>query len=299
MEIKITSGLPANQELSIQAAQLRRAQTASSFSLRLNAEGKLDQRAFSELLTAARVSSAYKANQQHYQFKLKSDGSGHYLTLKQQGLWSRFKGVFGWGRETRERQRADAEHLIRGMSLSEINQARQQGQITDRTRFSDAKAAQQTIMAERGPRSRHRQAGSQSSSEKLDFEQLMGGTVVQQSDEQEARITQHVISGEQSYSLQPHRPLNAQSSPAERYADQGSQSENRQSDYGQIGQQQDSFAVAPNDDNLSERPTHYEPGLFQNYAQLGDDDFEQQESDQISDAHQSRGGQLLAQLMQN
>ncbi len=123
MEIKITSGLPANQELSIQAAQLRRAQTASSFSLRLNAEGKLDQRAFSELLTAARVSSAYKANQQHYQFKLKSDGSGHYLTLKQQGLWSRFKGVFGWGRETRERQRADAELLIRGMSLSEINQA--------------------------------------------------------------------------------------------------------------------------------------------------------------------------------
>ncbi len=299
MEIKITNGLPLKKAFEIELAQRQRAETASSFSLRLNAEGKLDKHAFSELLAAARASNTYRANLQHYQFKLKSDGSGHYLTLKQQGLWSRFKGVFGWGRETRERQRADAQLLIRGRSLSEINQARQQGQITDRTRFSDAKTDQQKIMADGEPRSRHRRAGSQSSSEKLDFEQLMGGTVVQQSEEQEARITQHVISGEQSYGIQPHRPLNAQSSPAERYAAQGSQSENRQSDYGQIAQQQDSFAVAPNDDNVSERPTHYEPGLFQNYAQLGDDDFEQQESDQVSDAHQSRGGQFLARLMQN
>ena len=128
----------------------------------------------------------------------------------------------------------------------------------------------------------------------------MGGTVVQQSEEQNARITQHLIADEQSYGTQlEHPPLSAQSLPDEKYAAHDSQSENRQSDYGQIGQQQDSFIVSQNDDNASERPTHYEPGLFQNYAQLGDDDLEQQELDQISDAHQSRGGRLLAQLMQN
>lgn len=298
MEIKITSGLPLQEAHDIEMAQLQRARAASSFYLRLNAEGKLDKHAFSQLLTAARASNAYQANQQHYQFKLKSDGSGHYLTLKRQGLWSRFKGVFGWGRETRERQRADAEHLIRGSSLSEINQARQQGLDTGRTRFSDAKAAQRAIMDERGP-SRNRQAGSQSSSEKPDFEQLMDGTGARLSDEQDARITEHVISGEQSHGNQSeHRRANAQSSPAEKYAAQVSQSENRQSDYGQIGQQQDSFIVAPNDDNVSERSTLYRPGLFQNHPQLGDDDFEQQESDQVSDAHQSRGGQFLARLMQ-
>ena len=298
MEIKITSGLPLKEAHDIEMGQLQRARAASSFYLRLNAEGKLDKHAFSELLAAARASNAYKANQQHYQFKLKSDGIGHYLTLKQQGLWSRFKGVFGWGREARERQRADAEHLIDGGSLSEINQARQQGLDTGRTRFSDAKTAQRAIMDERGP-SRNRQARSQSSSEKPDFEKLMDGTGTRLSDEQDARITEHVISGEQSYDTQPPRPpSNAQSSLDEKYAAQDSQSENRQSDYGQIGQQQDSFIVSQNDDNVSERPTLYRPGLFQNPSQLGDDDLEQQELDQVSDAHQSRRSQFLARLTQ-
>lgn len=298
MEIRITSGLPPKEAHDIEMAQLQRARTASSFSLRLNAEGKLDKHAFSQLLTAARASNAYKANQQHYQFKLKSDNRGHYLTLKQQGLWSRFKGVFGWGRETRERQRADAQHLIRGSSLSEINQARQQGLITGGTSFSEAKAAQRTIMDAMGP-TRHRQAGSQSSSEEYDFEKLMGGTFVQQSEGQGERITQQHISGEHSYNDQPHSPLlNAQRSPAEQYAAEDSQSQNRQSDYGQIEQQQNSFIVAQNDDNLSERPTFYDQGLFQNLAHMSETDLEQQEVDRVSDANQSRGSQLLAQLMQ-
>lgn len=97
-------------------------------------------------------------------------------------------------------------------------------------------------MDERGP-SRNRRAGSQSSSEKPDFEQLMDGTGARLSDEQDARITQHLISGEQSYDTQPHRPpLNAQNSPAEKYAAQ----------------------VSQKDDDVSERPTSYRPGLFQN-----------------------------------
>jgi len=298
MEIRITSGLPPKEAHDIEMAQLQGARAASSFSLRLNREGKLDQAAFSQLLAAARASNAYKANQQHYQFKLKSDSSGHYLTLKQQGLWSRFKGLFGWGREARERQRADAQHLIRGSSLSEINQARQQGLITGGTSFSEAKAAQRTIMDAMGP-TRHRQAGSQSSSEEYDFEKLMGGTFVQQSEGQGERITQQYISGEHSYNDQPHSPLlNAQRSPAEQYAAEDSQSQNRQSDYGQIEQQQNSFIVAQNDDNLSERPTFYDQGLFQNLAHMSENDLEQQEVDRVSDANQFRESQLLAQLMQ-
>ncbi len=75
MEIKITSGLPLKEAHDIEMAQLQRARAASSFYLRLNAEGKLDKHAFSQLLTAARASNAYQANQRHYQFKLKSDGT--------------------------------------------------------------------------------------------------------------------------------------------------------------------------------------------------------------------------------
>lgn len=299
MEIKITSGLPREEARDIEMAQLQRARAASSFSLRLNAEGKLDKHAFSELLAAARASNAYKANQQHYQFKLKSDSNGYTLTLKQQGLWSRFKGVFGWGRETRERQRADAKRLIEGMSVFEINQARKHRQITDGTSFSQAKADQRVIMGAMGS-TRHRQTGSQSSSEEYDFEKLMGATIEEQSEEQVARITQQFISGEHSSNDQPNSPpLNAQLSPAQQYVAADSQRQNRQSDYGQFGQQQNSFIASQNDDNVSERPTFYDKGLFRNLAHMSENDLEQQEVDRVSDANQSRGSQLLARLMQN
>ena len=272
MEIRITSGLPPKEAHDIEMAQLQRARTASSFSLRLNAEGKLDKHAFSQLLTAARASNAYKANQQHYQFKLKSDNSGHYLTLKQQGLWSRFKGVFGWGRETRERQRADAGYLIRGYSVSKINQARQQGQITDGMSFSDAKADQRTIMDVMGPK-RHRQAGSQSSSEAPDFEKLMGGTRMQ-SEEQDAHITQHHLSDRQN-----------------------SQSENRQSDYRRHGAPQNSLIRAQNDDDdIEGQDSSKQAGLFQQYLHMSDDEIQQQ--DEVSDrARPSLESQHLARLI--
>jgi len=50
---------------------------------------------------------------------------------------------------------------------------------------------------------------------------------------------------------------------------------------------------------VSERPTFYDKGLFQNLAHMSENDLEQQEVDRVSDANQSRGSQLLARLMQN
>jgi hypothetical protein len=300
MEIKITNGhkFTLQEEQDIENAQLQAARAASSFSLRLTEEGKLDKYAFSQLLAAARASNAYQANQQHYQFKLKSDSNGHYLTLKQQGLWSRFKGVFAWGRETRERQRADAKRLIEGMSVFEINQARQQGRITGGTSFSQAKADQVAIMNTMEP-TRHRQARSQSSSEEYDFEKLMGDTFVQQSEGQVERITQQLIHDEQIHGNQPHSPLlNAQRSPAEQFANRSSQSQDNQSDYGQIGQQQNSFIVAQNDDDESEGlQSSHKAGLFQQYLHTSYD--ENPEQHDVSDqARPSRDRQYLARLTQ-
>lgn len=112
MEIKNTSGLASDVAAKREFAEIKTAENAKSFKLRLENDGQIDRGAFKRMLTAARVSKAYKNNFDKYQFTIKSDRNGQYLSLKQQGLWSRFKGLFGIGSTARQEQRAQARNVI-------------------------------------------------------------------------------------------------------------------------------------------------------------------------------------------
>lgn len=116
MEIKNTRNLNPGAALKIEAKETKQAKNASSFTLRVT-DGKVTAKEISHMLTLARVSTAYKNNAAKYQFKLKSDSNGQYLTLKQQGAWSNFKGLLGIGHKAREQERAAAKNLI-NQSLS-------------------------------------------------------------------------------------------------------------------------------------------------------------------------------------
>jgi hypothetical protein len=113
MEIKNTRNLGLLDAAEIELKETNRAANASEFKLRV-VDGKVTEKEISHMLTLARVSKNYKNNAANYQFKLKSDGNGQYLTLKQQGAWSSFKGLFGVGHTAREKERAAAKNLING-----------------------------------------------------------------------------------------------------------------------------------------------------------------------------------------
>ena len=102
----------------IELKELKGAKNASEFTLRVGADGKVTSFELSRMLTTARASKSYKNNSDKFQFKLKSDNNGQYLTLKQQGAWSSFKGWLGVGRAEREQQRADAKDLINATLVS-------------------------------------------------------------------------------------------------------------------------------------------------------------------------------------
>ena len=112
MQIKSTSGLNFTKTNAIELKELKGAKNASEFTLRVGAGGKVTSLEISRMLNTARASKSYKNNSDKFQFKLKSDNNGQYLTLKQQGAWSSFKGWLGVGRAEREQQRADAKNLI-------------------------------------------------------------------------------------------------------------------------------------------------------------------------------------------
>lgn len=112
MEIKNTSGLASNVAGKQELKEIKTAKNAKSFTLRLENDGRIDRETFKRLLTAARVSKAYKNNFDKYQFTIKSDRNGQYLSLKRQGLWSRFKGLIGFGSTERQEQRAQARNVI-------------------------------------------------------------------------------------------------------------------------------------------------------------------------------------------
>lgn len=97
---------------------MRQAEGATGFKLRLTSSGTLNKQSLSAFLDAAKLSTHYKQHESRYQFKLKSDNQGHYLTLKEQGLWSRLKGLVGWGRQERETQRMQAAQFIMANSRS-------------------------------------------------------------------------------------------------------------------------------------------------------------------------------------
>ena len=104
--------LQPNEKQLFEKNQISQSVSASKFKLRLDNAGQLTVIDVTRLLQHARISRDYKAHGNNYELKLKTDQQGQYLTFKQQGLWSRFKGVFGIGHETRTQQRAAAMNLI-------------------------------------------------------------------------------------------------------------------------------------------------------------------------------------------
>jgi hypothetical protein len=92
--------------------QANQAIAASSFKLRLDQPGQLSPIDVVRLLQHARASRDYQAHGENYQLRLKTDQQGEYLSLKKQGLWSRFLGAFGVGHERRVQERAAAINLI-------------------------------------------------------------------------------------------------------------------------------------------------------------------------------------------
>lgn len=112
MEIKNLQSIPAHERGQYLENLENKAKNKSEFSLRIQ-EGKTSREDLATLLTAARASKSYQKNHENYQFRLKtgSDGS-QLLSLKEQGLWSRFKGIFGWGSERRAQERSDAVRYI-------------------------------------------------------------------------------------------------------------------------------------------------------------------------------------------
>lgn len=114
MKITPHTQMPTNatQALGQEVQDMQRGQKASSFKLNVTrGPGGFVVTAdeIRRLLNTAGASKDYKANAGKYQFKVLTDKSGDKtLTLKQQGLFSRFKGLLRIERGHRERQRAEA-----------------------------------------------------------------------------------------------------------------------------------------------------------------------------------------------
>jgi hypothetical protein len=171
--------MPANVAVSVptESRLLNKAQSVfvSSFKLRLSPDVNAQKYELSVLLATARSSPRYRSNAANYQFKLKSDSQGQYVTLKQQGWWSSFKGMLGWGREVREQQRTAARDLINSR-LGIFTQPRDSEgadvvmKPNDRLNFANAKSYQVNVFED----TNLRRGDQGSNSEIPHMEDLMG-----------------------------------------------------------------------------------------------------------------------------
>lgn len=152
----------------------------SSFKLRLSPNPQVQKYELEVLLKTARSNPRYQSNAANYQFKLKSDSQGQYITLKQQGWWSSFKGMFGWGREAREKQRTDAMDLINLKLGRYIGPTGTDGDYldlrqNDRLNFANAKSYQTNVFESMGLGPSAQGANSETTnSEAENWEDLMG-----------------------------------------------------------------------------------------------------------------------------
>jgi hypothetical protein len=145
MLIENTSKMSPIDAQKIEKEEKTNAVNASVIKLRVGNDGKVTTHEIVRMIAAARQSKAYQQNYENFQFKLKSDGQGQYLTLKQQGAWSNFKGIFGWGHTAREKERANAKDLINktigSHDMPEMNY-KDKGILTNQ----EAKVYQQSLM---------------------------------------------------------------------------------------------------------------------------------------------------------
>ena len=114
----------ATQALVKEVKERQQGQKAKSFELTVtqdNGQVKVSADEIRRMLMTARGSKDYMANFNKYQFKVITHESGaQTLTLKEQGFFSKLKGLVRIGRDKREQQRADAAQLI-GAAFSRAN----------------------------------------------------------------------------------------------------------------------------------------------------------------------------------
>lgn len=126
MEIKNLHTIPEAKQARYLEKLEKRVQGQSEFKLRV-IDGKTTREDLTAFLGVVRRSKTYQKYSDNYQFRLQSDDQGNqYLTLKQQGLWSRFKGFFRIESERRGHERATAIRQINDImgSTSEATRAR-------------------------------------------------------------------------------------------------------------------------------------------------------------------------------
>ena len=112
MEIKNLHAIPEDRVGSYLTKLDKAIQGQTEFQLRI-IDGKTSKEDIKFFLDAVRSSKTYQKHEDNYQFRVKADSQGNqFLTLKQQGLWSRFLGVFGVGSDRRGQERADAIRQI-------------------------------------------------------------------------------------------------------------------------------------------------------------------------------------------
>jgi hypothetical protein len=118
MQITPQSRMPVNaaEALKIETDELRQGRKASSFKLgvsNVNGTFQVSSGEIQRMLQTARGSINYKKNFEKYQFKvITSDTGQKTLSLKEQGFFSKLKGLFTIGRAERQQQRAEASRLI-------------------------------------------------------------------------------------------------------------------------------------------------------------------------------------------
>lgn len=173
MQIKSTSGLNFTKANAIELKELKGAKNASEFTLRVGADGKVTSLEISRMLNTARASKSYKNNSDKFQFKLKSDNNGQYLTLKQQGAWSSFKGWLGVGRAEREQQRADAKNLIN--ATLDLGQPDKAYSTKDLLKFNQAQKYQVSVMTTSSLAPKASREGDQNKSAEVTMEMLRDG----------------------------------------------------------------------------------------------------------------------------
>ena len=173
MKIKSTNGLDFAKANAIELKELKGAKNASEFTLRVGADGKVTSLELSRMLSTARASKSYKNNSDKFQFKLKSDNKGQYLTLKQQGAWSSFKGWLGAGRAEREQQRADAKNLINATLVS--GRSDKSYFNKDLLTFNQAQKYQVSVMTTSSLAPEASRVGDQNKSAEVTMEMLRDG----------------------------------------------------------------------------------------------------------------------------
>ncbi|MEK7346592.1 MAG: hypothetical protein AAB176_12960 [Pseudomonadota bacterium] len=184
MQITNSHRMPtsANQRLGQEIKELKQGRKASEFRLNVTG-GKITSDELQRMLSAARRSKSYQSNSEKFQFKLIEHKAGRQvLTFKEQGWFSKLKGVFNIGTADREAQRAAAADLIsKTFRREQLALGMDETWLSDAMTHAEAISFQATVMtdSELAPLNKSARAQSGDAPETPTMQDLMGGDLAQ------------------------------------------------------------------------------------------------------------------------